>query len=34
MPGWETILQGSRTERLKSVSGLDVLNDLGYYYDI
>ena len=30
----ETILQGSRTEHLQSVSGLYVLNALGYYYEI
>ena len=30
-PSRETILQGSRTERLYSVSGLYVLNVLGYY---
>ena len=29
-PGRETILQGNRTERLQSVSGLYVLYDLGY----
>ena len=30
-PGRETILQGNRTERLESVRGLYVLNDLGCY---
>ena len=33
-PSRETILQGSRTERLYSVSGLYVLNVLGYYIGI
>ena len=33
-PSWEKILQGSRTERLYSVSGLYVLNVLGYYIGI
>ena len=33
-PGRETILQGSRTKRLYSVSGLHILNALGYFYDI
>ena len=33
-PSLETILQGSRTERLYSVNGLYVLNVLGYYIGI
>ena len=33
-PSRETIMQGSRTERLYSVSGLYVLNVLGYYIGI
>ena len=33
-PSREMILQGSRTERLYSVSGLYVLNVLGYYIGI
>ena len=32
-PSRETILHGSRTERLYSVSRLYALNALGYYYD-
>ena len=34
MSGRETILQGSRTECLYSVSGLYVLNVSGYYIGI
>ena len=33
-PGRETILQGSRTERMYSVSGLYVFNVLGHYIGI
>ena len=33
-PSRETILQGSRIERLYSVSGLYILNVLGYYIGI